>query len=81
MKPVAAIVLAVNLFGCATSAVVYLQNAAGEMTRCGPYPASTATSSAGADAAARTGLNDCVSDYESKGYRTVPSPMHFPAAF
>ena len=73
MKSSAAILLAIILTGCATSAVVYLQNMAGGMVRCGPYPDSTV--------AARMQLENCVIDYQLKGYQPVPSPLRMIPSF
>jgi len=73
MKSSAAILLAIILSGCATSAIVYLQSAVGDMVRCGPYPDSTV--------AARMQLENCVSDHQPKGYQPVPSPLRMIPAF
>jgi len=74
MKPIAAILLAGLLMGCAMSAVVYLQNANGEVVRCGPYPESAS------NAAASAAIDRCVADYGSKGYNTTASPRFIPAS-
>jgi len=72
MRPIAAILLAVVLMGCAMSAVVYLQNMNGDVVRCGPYP-DTASNTA-----ARAAIDRCVADYGSKGYNTTASPRFIP---
>jgi hypothetical protein len=71
MRLISAILLAVALNGCASNAVVYLQNAAGEMVRCAPYPDSASATPADA----RRQVDNCVSDYQQRGYKTVPSPL------
>jgi len=73
MKHIAALLLAVILLGCASNAVVYLQNAAGDMVRCAPYPDSLSAM----PAAARRQVDSCVADYQQRGYKTVPSPNRF----
>jgi len=55
--------------GCASSETVYMNNAAGQEVKCGPYTAYgniPAANSSTFDA-----LRACMSDFEKQGYRRV----------
>src|SRR5215471_10938050 len=68
MRPLAAILLAVVLMGCAMSAVVYLQNMNCDVVRCGLFPDTASNTPA------REAIDLCVTHYGSKGSNTTASP-------
>ncbi len=72
MFKVVIILTLVALAGCATSELVYLQNASGLKVQCGPYTDYGNVSRA--NMVAHKKLRDCISDYQRQGYERIPGP-------